>query len=355
MLISNTGHADESHENLSYASVLRDSFVSAVIACDCGGKIIACSPEAGPLTGLDSAHAVGQPLTALPAGLQQLVTETLATGQPIASRQINLSAGPRGDILVRARTTLLPAGVIITLNDLTAARKLEQNLRRLDRLANIGTLSTGLAHEIKNALVAVRTFVDLLLEQNSSGELTEVVGREMKRIDGLVSQMLRVANPAKPSLAPVHMHELLDHSLRLVQHQLNENLISLHRNFLAQPDVIHGDGHQLEQALMNLLLNSLEAMGANGELTVTTETLPASGNGKPGHLRLTVQDTGIGIAPENVERVFDTFFTTKQHGTGQGLAITRRIVQEHHGEITVESKLDRGTTFRISLPLVSGK
>jgi signal transduction histidine kinase len=192
--------------------------------------------------------------------------------------------------------------------------------------------------------------VDLLLEKNPDAELSEVMGREMKRIDALLSQTLRVANPPKPRVAAVHVHEVLDHSLRLVQHQINEKLVSLQRRFDATSDVVNGDGYQLEQSFMNLMLNALEAMGANGELTIATEIVPAPGKNSA-QLAISIRDTGIGVAPENMERLFETFFTTKQNGTGLGLAITRRIIHEHDGEITAQSQVHKGTTFRITLPL----
>jgi signal transduction histidine kinase len=240
-------------------------------------------------------------------------------------------------------------GVVITLDHLG---ELEQNLRRLDRLANLGMLSASVAHEIKNALVAVKTFVDLLLEKNREAELTGVVGREMKRIDALVTQMLRMASPARPSFAPVSVHEVLDHSLQLVQHQLDEKLIQLQRSFLATPHQTHGNSYLLEQAFINVLLNAVEAMTPNGQLVVNTTLQPATKN-SPARICIVFQDSGVGIPPENMGRLFETFFTTKRNGTGLGLAITRSVVQEHGGDITAESQPNHGATFRITLPLAA--
>jgi signal transduction histidine kinase len=164
--------------------------------------------------------------------------------------------------------------------------------------------------------------------------------------------MLRFAGPAKPTFAPVRLHLLLDESLNLVQHHLEGRRIKLLRDFRADPDTLRGDVYQLQQAFLNLFFNALEAMGSNGELKVATEFLPAGGQETPRGplLRVTVCDTGVGIAPEHLERLFDPFFTTKPNGTGLGLPITRRIVQEHQGAITVDSELNRGTTFVLLLP-----
>jgi signal transduction histidine kinase len=222
----------------------------------------------------------------------------------------------------------------------------EQNLQRLDRLAGLGLLSAGMAHEIKNGLVAIKTFVDLLLEKNQDAELGKVVGRELERINGIVTQMLRFAAPGHAAFKTVHIHGLLDHSLRLVEHQISGKLISLDRNYKAAPDTVRGDEFQLQQAFMNLLFNAIEAMGANGALTVGTEITDG------GQLRIQIRDTGTGIAPENQGRLFEPFFTTKKNGTGLGLAISQRIVHEHGGNISAQSENNKGSIFSISLPVL---
>jgi signal transduction histidine kinase len=224
----------------------------------------------------------------------------------------------------------------------------EQNMRRLDRLASLGLLSAGMAHEIKNGLTAIQTFIELLLQKGEDRELAEVVGRELKRIDSLVSQMLRFAAPGKNEFASVHAHDLLDHSLRLVEHQISGKLISLKRDYSAAPDTVRGDEFQLQQAFMNLLFNAIEAMGTNGDLTVATEIAKDA----PGErqLQIKIKDTGVGIAPENLGRLFEPFFTTKKNGTGLGLAISQRIVNEHGGGISTRSEVNKGSTFTISLP-----
>jgi signal transduction histidine kinase len=349
------GKAAEPPENLGYASILRDSLTHAVIAFDSQKKITVFSPEAVRLTKLHAAEVLGESLEKLPAALQKIITEVFTSGRAIADRQIKLPVAD-GEHIVHVHAVVIPAGareisgVILVLHDLSTAQRLESNLRRLDRLANIGTLSAGMAHEIKNATVAIRTFVELLLEKNQNTELADIVGREMKRIDGIVSQMLRVAGPAKPNIAPMHMHEVIDYTLRLVQHQLDQKLIVVNRSFIAVPDLVNGDLYQLEQALLNLFLNAIEAMSAGGELTLCTDVIVPAGQHPP-QFRLTVQDTGVGIAPENMKRLFETFFTTKKTGTGLGLPITRRIIEEHGGVIHAVSELNRGAIFLVLLPL----
>ena len=231
-----------------------------------------------------------------------------------------------------------------TAESLSAAEgDVRQNLQRLDQLANLGLFSASIAHEIKNGLVAINTFVEVLLEKGENREMAEVVRRELKRIDGLATQMLRfaVSKPATP--VPVNVHSLLGHSLRLLEHQMKARMILLQLDYRAAPETVRGDESQLQQAFMNLLLNAVEAMGGGGALTVATEC-------GAGQVKITIRDTGAGIAPENLARVFETFFTTKKHGTGLGLAISRRVVEEHGGVIEVQSEAGKGSTFIITLP-----
>jgi signal transduction histidine kinase len=133
-----------------------------------------------------------------------------------------------------------------------------------------------------------------------------------------------------------------------MQHQISGKLISLQRHYQAEPDTVRGDDAQLQQAFMNLLINALEAMGTNGVLTVKTEMMKDERGGQ--QLWINIQDTGMGIAPENLERLFEPFFTTKRNGTGLGLAISHRIVLEHHGLLRVQSDPGKGSTFSLSLP-----
>jgi signal transduction histidine kinase len=232
----------------------------------------------------------------------------------------------------------------------TAGADLQGNLRRLDRLANLGLIAASAAHEIKNGLVAINTFVGMLLEKGEDQEMAGVVRSELKRIDSLVTQMLRFAAPKPAALASVNVHHLLDHSLRLLEHQMGGRMIVLKREYRAMPCTILGDEAQLQQAFMNLLLNAVEAMGGGGELVVVTEI----GAGKSGarRLKIHIRDTGTGITDENLARVFDAFFTTKKNGTGLGLAICQRVAHEHHGEMEVCSRAGHGSTFIISLPAV---
>ena len=179
-------------------------------------------------------------------------------------------------------------------------------------------------------------------------EMAGVVRSELRRIDSLVTQMLRFAAPRPTAPANVNVHHLLDHSLRLLEHQMSERMIALKREYLAIPDTVRADDSQLQQVFMNLLLNGFEAIGSNGELSIITKNVLETDGSR--WLKIHICDTGVGIVPENLARVFDTFFTTKKNGTGLGLAICRRVVQEHSGRIEVQSNAGRGSAFTICLP-----
>ena len=345
---------------LNFPDVLRETLSSGLIALDPQQRVTLFNATAATLTGLEPANVLHQAAQALPPGLAEALVSELESGGDGSVREITLARKPRADAVIRVSTHVersrdgQPTRVIAVLNDLTAVRAFEQSMRRIDRLASIGTLSAGMAHEIKNAMVAVKTFIDVLIQNNQEPQLAEIVDREMKRINAIVSQMLRFAGPAKPTFAPIHLHEVLEQSARVMQHQLEGRKILLRREFGAAPDLVRGDGYQLEQVFLNLFFNALDAMGPNGRLSITTDVVPAGHSellGTPA-LRVRVQDSGVGVAPENLGRLFEPFFTTKATGTGLGLAITRRIVQEHRGVITVESQLGQGATFSVLLPLV---
>ena len=228
-----------------------------------------------------------------------------------------------------------------------AAAELQENLRRLDRLASLGLIAASAAHEIKNGLVAISAFAEVLMEKSEDKEMATVVRHELKRIDSLVTQMLRFAAPKPATLAPVTIHQVLDYSLRLLEHQMAGRQISLKREYHAEPGVVLGDEAQLQQVFMNLMLNAVEAIHGSGELMVRTEL--AADHFGPKKVRIHITDTGAGIASEHLPRVFEPFFTTKKNGTGLGLAVCQRVAQEHQGYIEVRSEPGRGSTFIVSL------
>jgi signal transduction histidine kinase len=326
-----------------------------VVSIEPNGFVAFVSPEAEKMLRLQEDKST---LATLPAVLQALVQECQATGQPIADRKILLESDRGRPASISA--SVMPAAahekkMMILLKDFSASKKLEHSLRRLDRLASAGTLSAGMAHEIRNALVAVKTFVDLLLEKNKDDDLAEIVRQEMDRMVAMVSQILKFAVPAHPVLAALSVHKILDRTLLLAQHRVEGRQIAFERKFQAETDVLDGDVHQLEQAFVNLLLNGVEAINGAGTLATTTELVAGDGHLREGEprrwMRVRISDSGGGITQENMRRLFEPFFTTKQNGTGLGLAVTRRIIEEHNGTIQVDSHPGKGTTFTVTLPM----
>jgi two-component system sensor histidine kinase HydH len=355
--------AEVQNDGLDFVSVLRDCLSCAVISLDERRRVTAFNPRAEELAGLKSAAVLGRGPEILPPMLQQIIGEIFSTGQAVNERRVIFPDQKRGDLAVQiSATPTRPeggavSGAVLVLNDISSVRKWESNMRRLDRLHSIGTLSASMAHEVKNAFVAVRTFVDLLLEKNQEADLAQIVRLEMGRIDAIVGQMLRFSGPARPALSSLHVHFVLNKSLLLVQHLLDDKKIKITRSYNATGDLVEGDQDQFEQALLNLFLNAHDAMGENGRLEISTELLAANTKVEgvtlapdKQFLRLTIRDNGTGIPPEIMERLFEPFFTTKPEGTGLGLAITRRIVSEHHGYISVQSELKKGTAFNLFLP-----
>jgi signal transduction histidine kinase len=247
----------------------------------------------------------------------------------------------------------LSSRIAFMMQTTTRHQKIEESLVRLNRLSSLGLLSAGAAHEIKNALVAGKAFIDLLLEKHQDSDLAEIVRRELSRIDAIVSQILHYSSPVQKPAGPVDVHEVLDHALRLIQPQLDGKEIVLRQELRADQRTVNGDEFQLQQAFVNLLLNGLQAIGSMGTLTVDTRSIAAHQSRSEPSIQVTVSDTGMGIPLENQARLFEPFFTTKAKGTGLGLAITQQIIQDHAGTIRVESQPGSGARFVILLPLLS--
>ena len=337
-----------------FAGALLDSMARGIIVVSSSRQILAFSEAAGQLMGLHPADVLGRPASVLPPALLTLVDETLTKGEPISERTIHLASGRKESALVQVSTQAAhqQAGVLsvcVELQDAVHARAIATNLEHLDRLANLGLLGAGMAHEIKNALVAVRTFVAVLVERSKDDELAHLVSDEIARIEAIVQEVLRGAVREEFTMAPLNAHALLKDVLKLLRYELRARSIQLTCKLAASSDCIRGDERQLRHALLNLLINAIEAMNDRGQLDVSTAVTKTSDRK---HICVTVADSGSGIRAEHLRRLFSPFFTTKKDGTGLGLAISRRIVQQHDGTITVESKVNEGTTFQVFLPLL---
>jgi len=353
-----------------YNETLLENLTTGVIAAGADERVTVFNNEAGQITGLNPREIIDHSLDQLPVGLREILRETLRTGNRQENGELVLPLGDHNAV-VRVSSSIFHGqqgemlGALVVLTDITALKRLELQIRRSDRLASLGTLSAGMAHEIKNPLVSIKTFAQLLPERYQDSDFRDtfsnLIGHEIDRIDSLVNQLLRFARPAKPVLKPMHVHEVLEKSLQLVGHRLYQKEIKLTRSWQADVDTIRADADQLEQVFLNFFLNAMDAMKHGGVLSVGTEIHAAtewvaaiSGTNGDSHevLRITVRDDGEGIRKEDIPHVFDPFFTTKDYGTGLGLSVVHGIIQEHGGQIEVESELRKGTSFHILLPLV---
>jgi signal transduction histidine kinase len=226
-------------------------------------------------------------------------------------------------------------------------------MQRADRLASLGTLTAGLAHEIRNPLVAIKTFTQLLPERFDDSEFREhflsVTAGEVDRIASLVTELLDFARPSQPKLNREDLNQIVEKMMLLVDtesHKKNVQIVKDFNDFL--PPVVL-DREQIKQVLLNVLLNAVDATPEDG--TIFVETAPIKKNGSLDYVQIVIKDTGRGIPAEDLDKVFTPFFTTKHEGSGLGLAISHQIIQEHHGNIEVESTKNQGTTFRINLPV----
>lgn len=243
------------------------------------------------------------------------------------------------------------SGAVIMLRDLTEIKRLETKLRRAEKLAAIGQMAARMAHEIRNPLSSVRGFAQFLKHSLNGRpreqDYAETMVTEVDRINRVVSDLLSLARPVEVKPVEFNICELVRHVLRLVADEANSKIVSLQLEVPSDILPCKVDPNQLTQALLNLVLNSLQAVEPGGAIKVGATIDPS------GELIIWVSDDGHGIAPEHQNQIFEPFYTTRSYGTGLGLAIVQQIVESHNGEIAVESPVDsntRGCRFTIRIP-----
>ena len=232
----------------------------------------------------------------------------------------------------------------------------QDTLRRADRLSSLGLLTAGLAHEIRNPLVAIRTFTQLLPERYDDAEFREgfqgLALKEVDRICGLINDLLSFARPSKPNVSPENVNDVVDNIARILETQAKEKNVAILREFGDNLPKVWIDREQMKQVFMNLILNAIQAMKEGGSINISTRAVSRNGTQPSGDfVQIEVRDTGIGIPEENLQHIFDPFFTSKDEGSGLGLAVSHQIVQEHGGFVTVESHVGKGTAFFVHVPV----
>ena len=345
---------------------LLSSLQDAVIVVSPVGEVALWNPAAEELLKVSASNALGKPFhRVLPQAeaLGELLVKALGAGRSYADFEAPLVRPDGARITVSAVVSILvgaggePRGAALALRDLSRVRELEEKLRRSDRLAALGQMAAGVAHEVRNPLVGIRAAAQFLEGDPafSTGlrEYTGVIIREADRLNAVVEELLAFASPKPGRLAPCNLNQVLEEALALEAAPLAAARIAVARIYDPQLPLILGDQPRLHRVFLNLLRNAAEAMPGGGGLTVRTrfERLSARLGGRAAAVA-EVGDEGKGIAPENVPHLFNPFFTTKPRGTGLGLAISLRIVEDHGGAIEVEAGPGgRGATFAVILPL----
>jgi signal transduction histidine kinase len=232
-------------------------------------------------------------------------------------------------------------------------KKSKSYMRRADRLASLGTLTAGLAHEIRNPLVAIKTLTQLLPERLDDVEFRnqflQIAAGEVDRISSLVTELLEFARPSDPKLELEEINTILDGMILLVSTETKKKQVNITKDYSADLPPIQIDREQIKQVFLNILLNAIEATSENGKITVKTRSFIKPG-GEP-YIQIEFTDTGYGIPEDYLEDIFNPFFTTKSTGSGLGLSISNQIIQDHRGYINVESQLHEGSSFFINLPV----
>lgn len=338
-----------------------------VIVVDRAGRVSTVNQEAIELLG---EVRVGQEVGALPAKLAELLRFTLREGRGMSDVE-TVIAGPEGEFIPIAMSSSVfdstedeDLGAMVLIYNMTQIKRLESSVKRADRLTSIGTMAAGMAHEIKNPLQSIKTFSQLLLDRFEDSDFrktfAEVVPPEVQRIDTIVTRLLDFARPRPVQFAPTDVRHIVTDIEALLRNQLRKNGIVLHLDFPDFSPPITGDEQQLHQVFLNLFLNAIDALreGRERVLTVRIVNERAHLNDKrqaTHHdvpcLKVTISDTGCGIAQQHIEQVFTPFFTTKSEGSGLGLAVVHGIITEHGGEIDVTSAVGVGTTFSLTFPL----
>jgi hypothetical protein len=245
-------------------------------------------------------------------------------------------------------------GRLIIIDDVTDRAELEQRLVQADKLTSIGLLAAGVAHEVNTPLAVISTYAQMLAKQvaedSQKSLILEKIAKQTFRASEIVNSLLNFSRTSTTSFGAVNVNKVVQETLSLLEHQLTKSGIQIKTDMDPNLPAVHGNAGKLQQVFLNLILNARDAMTAGGTAGGTIELRSwAEGSGA----RIEVSDTGHGIAPENLHRIYDPFFTTKaaRKGTGLGLSVTYGIIQEHGGSIEVFNRRDGGATFRVELPL----
>lgn len=336
----------------AFSDHLVEKMPIGLIAVDNNGRIALSNNTAGAILLISPAQISGKGAKeVLPPALWKIVSDTKSQKGIIESEiECILSDGKAVPLEVSA-TELKDEngnflGYIILFKDLSEVRSLRREVARSQRLASLGSLAAGVAHEIRNPLSSIKGFAVYFRERQEKEEeqrIAEIMIQEVDRLNRVVSQLVELARPVSVSIKPVSLCTVIENSLKLLERDAADKKIEIKTIFTPEELKIGIDGDRINQVLLNLYLNAIESMEKGGRLTVELS------KDEKGAI-IKVSDTGSGIGEKDLPHVFDPYFTTKTTGTGLGLAIVHNIIEAHDGKITVESSPGEGTTFTLFLP-----
>ncbi|MCC6503561.1 MAG: PAS domain-containing protein [Deltaproteobacteria bacterium] len=344
---------------------LLESIAEGVIAIDTDSRICVFNQSAEKLLEVSRSLVIGRPLGEYfkrNPRISELLKATLEEGRLFAEYGEKLFRRITGDTIPAGITTsqLFDAegniqGAAALIRDLSGIKSLEEGSLRKERLAYLGTFAAKVAHEIKNPLSGMRGAAQLLSRRMADPghkEYLEVIMKEADRLNTILNGMLNFTKPAKLRKKPFNIHKALDAVAFLMG---DEKLSIFIRSYDPSIPDISGDENQLKQVFLNLVKNAKEALGEGGSIHLTTRAITefhiVEGGDKGRMVSIEIRDNGCGIRPEDMEKIFTPFFTTKHGGSGLGMAITLNIIKEHGGHLKIDSAPGKGTSVTVYLPL----
>jgi len=282
--------------------------------------------------------------------LGRIVLDAFALHQPIPQREIELENGRRVQIaldFIAERGERI--GALLTMRDAEGVRRIESEIELSRRLAAIGRLTSGVAHEVKNPINAIVVHLELLREKMrevdpDTSRHMDIIGREIHRLDRVVQLLVDFTRPVELRLTDFDLRRLIEEVALLASPEAAQQNVKIETRLLCGPLPVHADSDLIKQAVLNVVLNGVQAMSNGGVLSISARHQEKAAT-------IEVRDQGAGIAPEVRDKVFNLYFTTKKSGSGIGLAMTYRALQLHNGALDFVTEMGRGTTFRLVLPL----
>jgi len=344
--------------SLSRIKAFSDNLVEhmpiGILVIDSSGHIISCNNVAERLLHIPSYHLIDQPATAhLPSELLAQVDD-IQKSKTIIEKEILCDTGFSQPLPVELIASALYDeqhqfhGYVLLLKDLTEVQALRKEIDRSQRLASVGRLAAGVAHEIRNPLSSIKGFATYFKERyqhnHNDVEISTIMIQEVDRLNRVVSQLLEFSRPIAIAQTKTNITSLVHDSIKVIEQMAVEQHIQIKTKIDPSIKDVFIDRDRLSQALLNLYLNALEAMDNQGELFISL--LPFQEKG----IEIQIADNGPGIEKECLAHIFDPYYTTKPNGTGLGLAIVHNIIEAHHGVIIVNSNQEDGTSFTIRLP-----